>query len=217
MPVIDGKRLRHEALKLGILLQDDQILLLDKFAQQLLEVNKTHNLTAITDPREMEIKHFLDCLALCAMPELGNCVLDIGTGAGFPGVVIAVARKDCTVTMMEARKKKVEFVESLCRQLCLSAIVIQGRAEEIHDPKWLGRFDAVVARAVAPLPRLVPLALPYIKKGGTLIAMKGPKAQPELEQTLPMLSQWGVRWQTNRQYTLPGELIRTAVIMKKTR
>ena len=217
MPTLNRDRLIDKSRLLGCDLHPGQADRLDRFADLLLAANRIHNLTAVTDPREMEIRHFLDCLALCALPELCGRVLDIGTGAGFPGVVIAITRPDCSVTLMDARQKKIDFVHELCVQLDLTADIVRGRAEEIRDPELLGCFDSVVARAVAPLARLTPIALPFLKKGGILIAMKGPRVAQELEETLPLLPVWGGRLLAQKDYELPGRMVRTAVIIQRVR
>jgi len=166
------------------------------YASILLRENAKYNLTAITDPEEIRQKHFADSLALLddpsprqrlngegALPP-GASLLDVGPGGGFPGVPLKIARPDISLTLLEATGKKAEFLRALARELGLEADVVHARAEEAaHDPAYRERFDAVTARAVAALPLLCELCLPFVKVGGAFVAYKGPadKAREEID------------------------------------
>lgn len=147
----------------------------ESYIKELIAWNEKFNLTSITDPEEIRIKHFEDSLSVLQAIDLKNeKVLDIGTGAGFPGIPLKIARPDIKLTLMDSTKKKTEFLKHIIKALDLSDVkVVWGRAGEV----LLGHFDVVVARAVAKLPKLVPIALTYLKPGGLLIAQKGPEVE----------------------------------------
>jgi 16S rRNA (guanine527-N7)-methyltransferase len=157
-----------------------------KFEQYLSLIskwNKTHNLTAVRGQDEIVKKHFLESLAL--LPHLGHSVslLDLGTGAGFPGLPIAIMRPDCRVVVVDSSHKKVAFCQEVIRVSALqNATAVCGRAEDEGIRKLLGQFDAVVYRATWSLADYLPMAAPYVRHpGGQILAMKGPKYQQELE------------------------------------
>jgi len=155
------------------------------YEQILLRENAKYNLTAITDPEEIRRKHFADSLALlddapCPLPQ-GASLLDVGAGGGFPGVPLKLARPDIALTLLEATGKKARFLALLAQELGIEATVLHARAEDAaHDPAYREQFDAVTARAVAALPTLCELCLPFVKVGGVFVAYKGPKAEEEL-------------------------------------
>ncbi len=159
----------------GIELSEQQLDQFAKLADFLLETNKVINLTAIRDIEGVYIKHFLDSLTLFkAIPENTKSIIDIGSGAGFPGLPIAIARPDIEVTMIESIGKKVSFIEKGIRLLNLpNAKTINERAEKLSlDKNFNQKFDVVTARAVTALPDLIKLCIPFIHKNGIMIAMK---------------------------------------------
>lgn len=156
------------------------------YEQILLRENAKYNLTAITDPEEIRQKHFADSLALLddlPCPLLpGASLLDVGSGAGFPGMPLKIARPDLRVTLLEATGKKAEFLRMLARELGVEADVLNARAEDAaHDAAYREQFDVVTARAVAALPLLCELCLPFVKPGGVFVAYKGPREHAEGE------------------------------------
>jgi len=160
--------------------------LFQTYTQILLRENAKHNLTAITDPEEINQKHFADSLALladepCPVPQ-GARLLDVGSGGGFPGVPLKIVRPDIALTLLEATGKKVDFLKALCDELGIAAVSLKARAEQAaHDPAYRERFDVVTARAVAALPLLCELCLPFVKPGGVFVAYKGPREKAEEE------------------------------------
>ncbi len=153
------------------------------YSRLLVEWNEKMNLTAITDPEGMAVKHFLDSLtALPMLPDGAFSLIDVGTGAGFPGVPIALARPDCHLTLLDSLHKRLVFLEALCKELDLPVQLIHARAEEGgRRPALREQFDVATARAVAALPTLCEYCLPFVKVGGRFIALKGPDGEREQE------------------------------------
>jgi 16S rRNA (guanine(527)-N(7))-methyltransferase RsmG len=167
----------------GIELNDKQIEQFSTLANFLLETNKSINLTAIRDLEGVYMKHFLDSLTLLkAIPENAKNLVDIGSGAGFPGLPIAIARPDIQVTMVESIGKKVYFIERCIELLNLpNANVINERAEKLSQTKkYNEKFDIATARAVTALPELINLCIPFLNESGVMIAMKSENKE-ELE------------------------------------
>jgi len=198
------------------LLEDPRFALYEEI---LLRENAKYNLTAITDTAEIRQKHFADSLALLDDLELppGAAVLDVGSGAGFPGVPLALARPDWRVTLLEATGKKARFLQMLASELGLPLAVIHARAETAaHDPALRARFDLVTARAVAALPLLCELCLPYVKVGGIFAAYKGAgeRAGAELEQARHAMAVLGARCEKiTEETTAYGQ--RTRIMLRK--
>lgn len=157
----------------------------ERYLDLLLTWNRRVNLTAITEPRDIYIKHFLDALVLVPLIEMRltpQRLIDVGSGAGFPGAPLAIARPTWQVVLLEATRKKVRFLEVLVAELGLRNVsVCWGRAEEVaHDPAHREQYDVAVARALAPLPTLLELSLPFVRPGGYLLAPKGPNPHAEV-------------------------------------
>jgi len=206
------------------------------YGEILLRENAKYNLTAITDPAEIRQKHFADSLALLDVldalsnseaqhmltrPE-GACppqaqVLDVGSGAGFPGAPLAIARPDWRVTLLEATAKKARFLRLLAGELALPLTVINARAEiAARDPALRERFDLVVSRAVAALPMLCELCLPFVKPGGLFVAYKGAEARAgeELAQAARAIAALGARCERiAEETTVYGQ--RTLIMLRK--
>lgn len=153
--------------------------LFNLYLKELLEWNQKFNLTAITDPEEMKVRHFEDSLSILQAIELSDQkVVDIGAGAGFPGIPLKIVRPQIKLTLIEATRKKVDFLRHLIAVLDLKDTeAVWGRAEELTN--YFGNFDVAVARAVAKLPTLVKYCLPYLKPGGVLVAQKQDQVEEE--------------------------------------
>ena len=173
----------------GIELTPEKIEGLDRYAEEVAETNKLFNLTAINEPEDMEILNIIDCLSVIPFIPEGARVADVGTGAGFPGMVIRIIRDDVDMTLIEATNKKLEFVCRTAEKLGYKVAGTHMRSEEAARSVLRGSFDVVTARAVAPLPVLLEYTLPLLKEGGTLLAMKGPAAEEEIFQSANALKE----------------------------
>lgn len=158
---------------------------LDRFElyqRLLLEWNEKMNLTAITDPVEVARKHFADSLAALPYLQPGTKVIDVGTGAGFPGVPLLILRPELQLTLADSLQKRLTFLDALLQELGLRAQLVHGRAEDLGQNRlYREQFDAALSRAVAGLPVLLELTTPFVKVGGAAIAYKGDAAE-ELEK-----------------------------------
>lgn len=180
--MIDFALLREYAAPFGVELTDTACEKLDVYARLLVEWNEKMNLTAITAPDDIVLKHFADSLtALPLLPQkTGISLIDVGTGAGFPGVVLAIARPDLKLTLLDSLNKRLTFLQAVCEAVGINAATVHARAEEGgQNPALRERFDVATARAVAALPTLSEYCLPFVKVGGRFIAMKGPESEGE--------------------------------------
>lgn len=199
---------------LGFSCSESEAEKLAKYMSFLVEYNKNVNLTAITEENDIIVKHFADSLGAVADIPNGSKHVDIGSGAGFPAVVIKIFRPDVDVTMVESNGKKVLFLQKLIELLELNGIrAVKLRAEEVARSKERESYDTVSARAVTELNKLVEYTLPLIKVGGRLYAYKG-KSEEELEKAQKAIKILGGKVVENRVYTLDGQA-RSLIIVEK--
>lgn len=214
--MINKNRLKDKAAAFGIEINENQAQQLDYYAEKLVEWNEKINLTAITDPEEIEIKHFLDCLLTVRMYDEGDSVADVGTGAGFPGVVIKIMRPDVKITLIDSLEKRLTFLQEVNRDLSLNMSFKHGRAEDLgHDSALRQSFTATTARAVAPLNVLSEFCLPLTSVGGKLIAMKGRSAENEISLACSAIELLGGKIESQHSFILPDNSEREVIIVRK--
>ncbi len=221
----DIESLLTSARQIGLELIPAQLQQFAAYRALLLDWNQRINLTAITDPQDVLTKHFLDSLAcLFVIPTAERHkrlrLLDVGSGAGFPGLPLQIACPDWQVTLLEATGKKVRFLETTIASLELrQARAIQGRAEELaHDPQHRVRYDLVTARGLAALPTLLEYCLPFCRPSGLVIAPKKGEISAEVEQGKRAAALLGGRFVETRPFSLPGlEDQRALVVFQATR
>ena len=192
-----------------------------ELTQHLLAENARYNLTAITEPHDMILRHYADSAASARYLPIGATLLDVGCGAGFPSLPLAILRPDLTVTALDATAKRVEFVRAAAERLSLSNIrTVCARAEEYARGEGREAFAAVTARAVANLRTLSELCLPCVEVGGLFLAMKAKSAAEELSEAAHAISMLGGKCEREESLTLTNgeeELSRTALLIRKLR
>ncbi len=180
---------------------------LDRYAQLLVEWNEKMNLTAITDPEGVLVKHLMDSLTvLRSLPAAGEKVrlIDVGTGAGFPGIPLAVMREELELTLLDSLNKRLVFLEAVCRALGLEARCVHARAEEAGRQKaHREKYNVATARAVAALPALCEYCLPLVVPGGVFLAMKGPDGEREVQEAASAIKVLGGKLSGIDEWQLP--------------
>lgn len=202
----------------GLKLDDEMAAGFGLYQALLLDWNGRMNLTAITEPREMAVKHFLDSLLLLKWWDIGKgaAVIDVGTGAGFPGIPLKIARPDLRLTLLDSLQKRVRFLEELSSQLGQSNLCLHGRAEETaHRPDFREQYDLACARAVARLSLLCEYCLPFVKTGGVFLAMKGAGWKEEAQSAGRAIALLGGHLAKTEEYTLPDGSSRAMLVIEK--
>ncbi len=204
----DAERTFQEGLhRPGLTLSEEQREQFVRYREELLDWNTRVNLTAITNPEEVQVKHFLDSLSLLLVYDKPQTrLLDIGTGAGFPGLALKIVRPEWQVVLLEATGKKVTFLRHVIDTLHLTGVeVVHGRAEELaHKPQYRATFDVVTARAVAALPTLLEYSAPFCRVGGEIILFKKGDIGSELIQGQRAARLLGAIFKEDIPVTLPG-------------
>ena len=211
--MIDKARLTQKAAAYGLDISHC-IDALDKYAAILVDYNQKVNLTAITDAEGIENRHFIDSLLFAMQPEVHGRLVDVGTGAGFPGIVAKLYKPEIDLTLLEPTGKRVDFLKFACEQLGIKATFLKERAEEAARKEWREVYGLATARAVAALPVLCEYCLPLVHTGGYFLAMKG-DAAPEIENAKNAAEKLGAEYVETRTYILPDESHRDLVLYKK--
>lgn len=200
--MISKELLKNEAKSHGIELDDTALERFDKYAELLVYWNERINLTSITEPDEIVYKHFVDSLILLKYVDIpgGAKLIDVGTGAGFPGLALLIARPDLNITLMDSTKKKLGVIEDILSNIDLSANVVHSRAEEAgKSADFREQYDFSTARAVTNLRDLSEICIPFVKQCGYFIPLKGAGAKEEIEDAKKAID------------TLGGKLVRTDI------
>lgn len=216
--MINTAYLKEEASKFGFHLEEAQLDQFDRYAELLVEWNEKINLTAITQPDDICIKHFIDSLLLADAVKIAKnaSVIDVGTGAGFPSVPCKIYRSDLDLTLLDSLNKRIVFLENLSEALGVNTACIHSRAEDAGKlPEMREQFDLATARAVAHLRELSEYCLPFVKVGGYFAALKGYEIEEELEEAKKAIHILGGKIQEVKKYELPGENKRGIVVIKK--
>lgn len=189
-----------------ITLTENQYEQFQKYFELLAEWNEKMNLTAITDESGVALKHFADSLSLLNFVDIpqNSSLADVGTGAGFPGVVLKIARPDIKLTLIDSLNKRLVFLGEVCAQLGIEAELIHSRAEDgARDEKLRENFDFAVSRAVARMNVLSEYCLPYVKVGGAFCSMKGAQANEEFKESLNAINTLGGKLEKKYFFELP--------------
>ena len=210
--------LKEKAAEYGIVLDERALERFDLYARLLVEWNEKINLTAITEPEEIVIKHFLDCLTVFSKVEIKEKakIIDVGTGAGFPGLVMLIARPDLDMTLMDSLNKRLTVIKDILEKLELNADVVHSRAEDGGQNKaYRERYDFSTARAVSNLRELAEYCLPFVKVGGSFIAMKAAKAEEEIAGAQKAIRTLGGTVAEKHTFELDDAGERNIVLIKK--
>lgn len=202
----------------GVTLDKEALMRLDLYAERLIETNRQFNLTAVTDPDEVTVKHFADSLVLLGKTQFpaGASLLDVGTGAGFPGLALKLARPDLSVTVLDGTRKKLGFIRAVLEETGLAGETLHLRAEEAGKlPKYREKFDFVTARAVADMAVLVEYCLPFVRAGGLFLAMKSAAAEEEIQNAAGAVRLLGGKTEQNLLFDLVENTPRRIVFVRK--
>mgnify|MGYP002516503697 FL=1 len=215
---VDVKKLKSLCESKNIYLDENAEKRFEIYYNLLVSWNEKMNLTAITDPEGVLIKHFYDSLLFfkAAQVENGAQIIDVGTGAGFPGLVLKIARPDIKLTLLDGLNKRLTFLEAVLKETELDAELVHMRAEEGgKDKKYRERYDFATARAVKVMPVLCEYCLPFVKKGGNFIALKGATGKEELEASKNALKLLGGKTESVIEENLPEGDKRILINVKK--
>lgn len=203
---------------LPVELTDSQVDTLCRFGQALIEKNQVMNLTAITEPQAVARLHFLDCISLLGIQDFrGKSVIDVGCGAGFPGVPLKIAEPTIQLTLLDSLKKRVDWLAQVLPALDVDACCAAARAEE-YVTAHREQFDLAVSRAVARLNLLAELCLPYVTVGGAFLAMKSVDCDEELSQAARGIGLLGGKVEQIVDYPIPGTgTVHRAVVIRKVK
>ena len=199
---------------LGLTLSDNQTDTLCAFGEAVIRQNEVMNLTAITEPTQVAKLHLLDSLSVLAADDLsGKTLIDVGCGAGFPGVPLAIACPDAKITLLDSLGKRVKWLEQILPQLGVEAECVIARAEEAVATRRES-YDFATSRAVARLNILLELTAPYVKVGGAVLAMKGAAAKEELAECTGAMKKLGLKLEDIREFPIDGTC-HSVIILRK--
>lgn len=216
------EQLKKKSEMLEISLSEEQLQQFLTYYEMLVEKNKVMNLTAITEKEEVIDKHFIDSISLNKAMDVTKPlkILDLGTGAGFPGIPLKIAYPNLELTLLDSLNKRIKFLDEVIEALSLEGIVtIHGRAEDYaKQASYREQFDICVSRAVANLATLSEYCLPYVKEGGCFISYKSGSVEEELEQSKKAIFELGGKVKEVIAFTLPEtDIERTFVVIEKVR
>lgn len=214
-----NKDLLYNTIKpFEITVDEDAFSRLDTFAEMLIETNKSFNLTAIKEPDDVTVKHFADCLSIFKyvdIPENAK-IIDVGTGAGFPGLVLKLYRPDIQMTFLDSTKKRLGFIENVLNECGIKGDILHMRAEEAAQlSKYREKYDFATARAVAALPVLSEYCLPFVKVGGSFVSMKSAESNEEISEAKKAINILGGKIEEDILFDLVENMPRRIIRIKK--
>lgn len=214
-----GAKMKDFCQKIDVEITDEQISKFYKYMELLVDWNNKMNLTAITEPNDIILKHFIDSITIENSIKNDSKVIDVGTGAGFPGIPLSIIRNDLKITLMDSLNKRINFLDEVIKENCLNNVdTIHSRAEELGRNKdYREQFDVATSRAVASLDVLLEYMLPFVKVGGYCICMKGSNIDEELENSKKALTLLNGKIENIIKFELPeSDYGRNIIVVKKT-
>lgn len=209
-------KIRKECEQIDLVLTQEQIELFYTYMKELIDWNNKINLTAIIEPEEIIKKHFVDCLSIIKYTKNNDKIIDIGTGAGFPGIPIKIANNTLNITLLDSLNKRINFLNEIITKLNLSKIeAVHSRAEEYALKNNRESYDIAVSRAVAELPTLIEYLMPYVKVNGICICMKGPKALEEVEKAEKAIKILGGKVEKIENIKIDENMERNIIVIRK--
>lgn len=213
---MDNRRFEQELNELGVRLNDIQKEQFDRYYELLVEWNRVMNLTGITDYDEVNLKHFTDSLTIVRINNMENVsiLIDIGTGAGFPGLPIKIAFPHIKVILLDSLNKRIKFLDKVIEELNLDNVfTLHGRAEDYAKKvEYREQFDTCVSRAVANLSTLSEYCLPFVKEGGNFISYKSAESDEEISHSEKAINLLGGKINRVEKFVLPGSDMRRALV-----
>lgn len=210
--------LKEKASKINIEINDEQASKFYKYMNELIEWNEKINLTAITEPNDVITKHFVDSITIEKYVDNGAKIIDVGTGAGFPGIPLSIIRDDLKITLMDSLNKRIRFLDEVIEENSLLNVnTVHGRAEELgRNADFRGKYDVATSRAVASLNVLLEYLVPFVKVGGYCICMKGSNIDDEIKEAKKALEVLKCKVEKIESFELPGsDYGRNIIIIKK--
>lgn len=214
-----NKELFYNTIKpFEITVDEDAFSRLDTFAEMLIETNKSFNLTAIKEPDDVTVKHFADCLSIFKYVDISENakIIDVGTGAGFPGLVLKLYRPGIQMTFLDSTKKRLGFIENVLNECGIKGDILHMRAEEAAQlSKYREKYDFATARAVAALPVLSEYCLPFVKVGGSFVSMKSAESNEEISEAKKAINILGGKIEEDILFDLVENMPRRIIRIKK--
>ena len=214
-----GAKMKDFCQKIDVEITDEQISKFYKYMELLVDWNNKMNLTAITEPNDIILKHFIDSITIENSIKNDSKVIDVGTGAGFPGIPLSIIRNDLKISLMDSLNKRINFLDEVIKENCLNNVdTIHSRADELGRNKdYREQFDVATSRAVASLDVLLEYMLPFVKVGGYCICMKGSNIDEELENSKKALTLLNGKIENIIKFELPeSDYGRNIIVVKKT-
>lgn len=215
-----NEKLTELMSQINVKIDDNKAQKFYDYMNMLIEWNNNINLTAITNPEDIILKHFVDSLTIDSLIEAKSEVIDVGTGAGFPGIPLSIVKEDAKLVLLDSLNKRIKFLDEVCGKIQLKNVqTMHGRAEEVaNNVTYREKFDYATSRAVAPLNVLLEYLMPFVKVGGYCVCMKGSDIDEELKSANKAIKTLGGELYKVHKLQLPSsDMLRNIIVIKKVK